>query len=764
LKDGRRISDWVVLILCGSAVAVRPLFSGMSAGLYGNAWVFFIIGAAFVIWCIRQEGKKEAVLPSLSVSLPLLLFLGFSLASFFLALNRYGAILPIFLIASYLLLFFMIYDLSSRLGADRFFLYLILSSALASAIYGVYQYRVVFPVWQEELQKDPENLLRLLGLSPLMLEDLANRIRTREVFSTFSLSNTFAGFLIIIIPVAFAFLVQRMRRRAKFLAAAFVMVIVLLILSGINLYLTRSRLALGAFAVTIAIFVVFSLWKKFPRALKWVTVIVPIVLVASLIFFLHQKPSSGFAKVLYDAANVRLGFWDGAVKVIEEKPLFGVGFGNFAGSYLRLKEVWAHEVTKAHSVYLSIWSQAGIFALLGFASFWAVVLVKCLSGASAEKPQRNEPAPKIFFLLAGGVSCGVSFLMVRHPFFGAFSIAGMTDVLLVAWVMFFAVLFLSEGANRTETSSGRILTLGIAFALICSLIHSGTDIDFSEPGIAQTLFVLAAVGLSLKGNAQGDEKLKHLRLPSIPGGIVLLGLLAFGIGVFVFYPMAKAERLLSSAKRTFFAGDLTGARIIAEKAIRSGRSFAENPEAYGLLGQISAARWREKPLRNWIHFREAASAFSRCLEINPYSFTYPMNLAELYEAGADSVEEYLREGIPSALDRQTLTTLRFYSRGLKERLQKITGERFLKQKGEALSDLPGRLRLLALHFYEEATRLYPTNPIVWKRLGKVRERLGDEEGALLAYRKALKLHPLVGQHHLKLSPEEIEEIKSKIEG
>ena len=74
--------------------------------------------------------------------------------------------------------------------------------------------------------------------------------------------------------------------------------------------------------------------------------------------------------------DYRLQYWNGAMGVVREHPVFGVGPGNFRQHYLRFKlPESSEEIADPHNLILDLWTSGGLFALIGFAG--------CLIGAIA---------------------------------------------------------------------------------------------------------------------------------------------------------------------------------------------------------------------------------------------------------------------------------------------------------------------------------------------------------------------------------------------
>jgi putative inorganic carbon (hco3(-)) transporter len=93
-----------------------------------------------------------------------------------------------------------------------------------------------------------------------------------------------------------------------------------------------------------------------------------------LLFTLFQLNTPKFSSLIHfserSSLASRLMIWQVSAKLLAEKPLTGIGPGNFQASYLALQPLfppyleWA--VPQPHNLFLAFWLQAGFLGLLGF--------------------------------------------------------------------------------------------------------------------------------------------------------------------------------------------------------------------------------------------------------------------------------------------------------------------------------------------------------------------------------------------------------------
>jgi tetratricopeptide (TPR) repeat protein len=101
----------------------------------------------------------------------------------------------------------------------------------------------------------------------------------------------------------------------------------------------------------------------------------------------------------------RLLWWRGAVHMIQDHPLGGVGLGNFGTMYLVYKTAGLNSLY-AHNHYLQLWSEIGVFNLL----FWLLGIYTVIHGNLAKLPGL-EPQKQYMSL---GLICAASGLLAYN--------------------------------------------------------------------------------------------------------------------------------------------------------------------------------------------------------------------------------------------------------------------------------------------------------------------------------------------------------------
>lgn len=291
--------------------------------------------------------------------------------------------------------------------------------------------------------------------------ELAERIANGGMFGTFTLANTLAAFLLLVLPLI---VWQRTVLTALFITG-------LIAIAG-----TKSK---GAYAALVA--AGSTLWLTTVRGRwRWL----PLAGVSMLAVAIVSIPV--LKQGLAASAEVRLGYWRGAATLIAEAPLGGHGLHSFATHAGRVIAPGAEVSRNVHNDLLEAAVDGGIPAALLLAALlgWLVI------GARG----RNEP------LAATAPPLATLPLLGILPLFAAIGMLssntswwplGNDDATWWLWPMLLtglaiAVIHLAMSLPWPPAWAFR-LALG-AFALHCLV-----DFDLHSPGIWGTLTVVAVL-------------------------------------------------------------------------------------------------------------------------------------------------------------------------------------------------------------------------------------------------------------------------------
>lgn len=201
-------------------------------------------------------------------------------------------------------------------------------------------------------------------LYPNLMENLG--AWTGRITSVLNYSNSLAGFLNLILPIALGLLLIRSASRDRWLAA------VALACGAAALVLTASRGGFASFLVELLLAAIYLTRRASSR--KWLLLAAIVVAALGLLMFF------GFIRSPWvqedESAAMRLLFWGFASTLFLSSPMVGVGYGNFRALY-EIPGV-VSGIFDVHNLYLQLLAETG---LMGFTAFFVMivhVIRKCL--------------------------------------------------------------------------------------------------------------------------------------------------------------------------------------------------------------------------------------------------------------------------------------------------------------------------------------------------------------------------------------------------
>lgn len=176
-----------------------------------------------------------------------------------------------------------------------------------------------------------------------------------RAIGTFVLPGELAGYLIVLLPIAYGVAVTTRERALRAAAVA------AMVFGAIAFFLTFSRTGWVGLAAAIAFFVATRMRPRGAGAVAAGAVLVGGVLAVVAVFNVAHNPSENFT---------RLSIWQAAVAIIARFPLTGVGPFEFSHLYAVVRAPDADATAfHAHSVYLTLLAETGVVGLA--AAIWA---------------------------------------------------------------------------------------------------------------------------------------------------------------------------------------------------------------------------------------------------------------------------------------------------------------------------------------------------------------------------------------------------------
>ncbi|MBI2911626.1 MAG: O-antigen ligase family protein [Chloroflexi bacterium] len=383
---GAAAPEWAALTtLLGVAAAVAVVQPAIAAYLLALAVPFAalrdirvggvsltaadaLVGLLLLAWCARRLARREFPLWPTPLAIPFALFfaaLAFSVsdAAFpLLSLKEMAKWLEFLAVA-----LFVANEMEGAHHVRRLILLLVLAGGLEAAL-GWYQFLA---------QAGPKGFI--------LFE------RFLRAYGTFGQPNPYAGYLNSVLPVALGILTARWTGRAPGWGGwrGTTLLIAALLMTGAVLF-SFSRggwLALGAAAALLMAFAA-------RRTLALLLAAAVLALFLGLLGALSLLPTQVTGRLsavtanfqLFDARTAlltpdnwsvveRMAVWQAAWSMFEERPLTGVGAGNFARLYpdYALRN-WKDPQAHAHNFYLNLLSETGLLGLTAFLVFCLALL------------------------------------------------------------------------------------------------------------------------------------------------------------------------------------------------------------------------------------------------------------------------------------------------------------------------------------------------------------------------------------------------------
>jgi hypothetical protein len=281
----------------------------------------------------------------------------------------------------------------------------VVATAVALSAYGLYQAKVEIPELQARFLRNPQEVLRRANLptDASGVRAFGKRLLdSNEIFATFGLANSLAGYLVGPLVLALAMTLQRLAgpgswgSRFRVIGLAAPPLLCLLIC----LILTKSRSAYIGLLVGCLVMA----WQA--RGRLPARLLIPVV--AAGLCVVVAIAAAGLATGRLDkevltqsrlSMRYRWEYWRGTwglitegapnlAKAIDASNFWaGVGPGNFGGRYVRYKLPEAsEEVQDPHNLFLEVWATAGVWASLALVAALGLALWNLLVPFRRESP------------------------------------------------------------------------------------------------------------------------------------------------------------------------------------------------------------------------------------------------------------------------------------------------------------------------------------------------------------------------------------------
>ncbi len=312
-------------------------------------YIHLIILFISLIWIIKVFVKGSFTYIPTPFDLPILLFLGLGVVNLFTSTYRHNSERELYLFLNYALLYFLVVQQLKTVRRIVGLAFIIILIGSGESLFGLFQY--------------------LQGAKTVLGYQTPN---IGTVNATYFSHNHFAGFLILIIPIALGLFVGTANLEKKFFVS------LLLGLTSAALVLTLSRGGLLSIFVASGFFVVCFIFKNRRKTASWRKYLVLLLLlvfcIAGYVAWIGVSPIAH--RSLFETffptkeafeQEMRFSLWSNALALVKEFPVFGSGLGTFEYVFLRyrLENSPQHlQAFHAHNDYLELLIEIGIPALL----------------------------------------------------------------------------------------------------------------------------------------------------------------------------------------------------------------------------------------------------------------------------------------------------------------------------------------------------------------------------------------------------------------
>ncbi len=346
-------------------------------------------------------------------------------------------------IIAYTVLFFVFVQVFTKKLLDRFLLVNLASSAIV-ILWGL-------------LAKIGFDFSCLLFTGSLTNTCWTDQFRPAErMFATLGQPNWLGAYLCVMFFIGLYFFVKEYIRD-KWNSIPIYGFGAYLVLNILSIYFTKSRSALLAFGIAIALGIVLFVARRF----KPFYTAVALVMVSIILFFFNPQnivsqlhsPSPDDLNVT-ESFDIRKIVWQGAIELGLRYPYFGTGVETFAYSYYFTRPTehnrtseWDFIYNKAHNEYLNYFATTGFVGLGGY-----LLIIVTTSGIFYLLYKKNMGKDDAALLSASPLYLFLAYITILVTNFFGFS----TSTTQLFFYIIPAALLISAGMSRDKDEDHRI--------------------------------------------------------------------------------------------------------------------------------------------------------------------------------------------------------------------------------------------------------------------------------------------------------------------
>jgi len=734
---GHRLSlllDQCALFFALTAVILYPLICGPAAGDAVRLILLMLDVFAIVLWLVARFLAPVFQWRVTGLEVPALLWVGYLVLNIFRADYMMDGLRLSFVWIASVLLFLVLVQMHLALPwARRVVTSALVATLAVCGLYAVCQYTVFLPALRTLHQKDAASVMAAAQISTEYFALWSSRLSTQRAFGAFLTSNILAGFFVLFLPWLSAMFLAELRHKPV-QKTALAGLAIAWCLAAWGLVLTFSRGGFVALGFGCA-FLAWQ-WKKtltdYGKRLFWLGsgLLACVITGGGFLLYEHSVLLAGAGRSL----GVRMGYWQGALRVIQQAghALLGVGTGQYGSFYFQYKLAGAGQSHHAHNDYLQICVEWG---LIGFVLLLVVVVLAIKKGSQSPTDVKQDHSEKAlpsgtWLLILGAVAAFVMRAILLATDFPQWNI-----VFFLVWILVALSVYHSRGMLH-----GPLVRQGWLAGFAAFGVHIFVEFDLYSPGLLHTFWI--GLGLVVASGMHQAKLISYTLRP--PVRIACFLVLIVGMFCFVWWPSQRLVMAKTMEQEADFAvqeGRLLDAADYFRKAIIANPfeavSYEKLAGLYRAFALAQAGRQieAEKTIQTLLYTRiRDRGTFQR----------------NLFRVSGESRSYFV-------LEQETLTRA-CEVRPRSSQLRKMLSDHY------RLRSMCGDPQLInqAVIDAQKAMNLNPTDPRAHKHLAYLYEQQGDPAQAAASWQRYLDLGALAWERHLQPNEDEIQQVRARI--
>ena len=335
-----------------------------------------------------------------------------------------------------------------------------------------------------------ESILQGIGIDPNSTSALIfeRRVVQPEATGWFRLANVFGSFMVFGLVAWAGLLIHSIREKRDSGVSGACAIVVILIVAG--LWYAGSKGAFAAAAAGLLLIALFMYVRKRGAAIMPVVAVgLPFLALAAVALRGAALPEGflGEKSILF-----RWQYLVGAVRVVAESPVLGVGPDGFQAAYVQHRLPAApEEVASAHSMFVDWIAMLGVGGMaLGIIAL--ILLWRAGRGVHLDGEERSGASPRsalAFLTIVAAAGLVPAFLIEQHV------LDGVTLVSRIAGILAFILLGVLASAV-VQAGGARAARIGFIAAAIAFFAHAQIEVTMTHPGALVAGWVFLGVAAS----------------------------------------------------------------------------------------------------------------------------------------------------------------------------------------------------------------------------------------------------------------------------